>query len=323
MSFLSHASLFLAAIAIVWFFAGLLIESVNNVAKRFHQSGFTVAFFVLGFLTSISEISVMVNASLERSPQVSAGNVVGASLVILLFIVPMLAIVGNGIQLRNTLQKRNLGLALLVILLPVLLLLDGTVSRSDGLLCVLAYGTLLYFIRKQHAGSVKGVVKAVEKELVNSRTATVNDAVKILFGAGFIFLAGHLLVEEAVYFAGYFGVPSSIIGLIALSIGTNIPELVIAIRSILKKRQDIAFGDYLGSTVTNTLIFAFLPFLNGNFHVEPTEFAATAVIMALGFAGFYFAARSKNAISRAEGRWLLVAYAAFFGAQILNLIRLR
>ncbi len=321
MTILTHLLLFLLSAAIIWFFAGLLIDSVSRVAKRFHQSGFTVAFFVLGILTSISEISVMLNSTINKAPQVSAGNLSGASFVILLFLVPFLAIGGNGVQLRNTLTKQHLILALFVILLPTLLLLDGGVLISEGILCLLAYGTLLYFIRKQNPKSVPEIVEEVEEELVKKQRTTRSDFLKILGGAVFIFVAGNLLVNEAMYFSKILSVPASIIGLLFLSIGTNVPELVIAFRSILKKHKDIAFGDYLGSTLANTATFGVLAIFNRGFAVEASEFVFTAILMIIGFIAFYSFAVSKNKISRKEG-WLLISvYVLFVMVQFVNLVR--
>jgi len=113
--FFEHIILFLTSIGIVWFFSGLIVDAIDRMAARFHKSSFTVAFFVLGFLTSISEFSVMVNSTLAGAPQISAGNLSGASFIILLFIIPLLAIIGNGIQVKNTLPKKHLALVLAVI----------------------------------------------------------------------------------------------------------------------------------------------------------------------------------------------------------------
>ncbi len=307
---------------ITWYFAGLLIESINNVAKRFKQSGFTVAFFVLGFLTSISELSVMANSLLNGTPAISAGNLVGASFTILLGIIPVLAIVGGGIKLTNTLHKRNLGLALLVVAIPVLLLVDGDLTRTEGVVCIMAYATLAYFVRSQRQASLPEVIEEVEEDLVQRRRATTTDLLKITIGGIFIFGAGHMLVEETVFFSNLINIPTSLFGLIILSIGTNIPEIVIAIRSVLKKRTDIAFGNYLGSGVANTLVFGVLALSSGRILVEQSEFIISAVLMTVGLIGFYIAAQSGNKISRKEGMLLVCAYALFLIIQLMNLVRI-
>ena len=115
MSVLVHVIIFFASIAIVWFFAGILIDSVNSIARRYCRTGFFTAFFILGALTSISEFSVATNAALAGVPAVAVGNLVGASFVILLFVVPLLAAAGGGIVFNSAVSKRNLILMLLAI----------------------------------------------------------------------------------------------------------------------------------------------------------------------------------------------------------------
>lgn len=94
--------LFLVSAAAIWSLTGHLIESVDRFARRLRRSGFTIAVVVLGFVTSISELSVMLSSTFRSAPQVSAGNLVGASIVILLGLIPLLAILGNGVQLTRT-----------------------------------------------------------------------------------------------------------------------------------------------------------------------------------------------------------------------------
>lgn len=316
---LVHVVVFLFASTVIWFFAGTLIEAIERVARHFNKSGFTVAFFVLGLLTSISEISVATNATLEGVPGVSVGNLIGASLVILLFLIPFLAVISKGLQLRHILSPLNLQLALVAILIPVLFVVDGNVHRREGLLSLLVYITLLIAIRGQK-DSLKEV-KDIEEGLLERRKGTAGDILKILLGGTFIFVAGHFLVEQAVYFAGVLSVPGSLIGLILLSLGTNVPELVIAARSVFKKRKDIAFGDYVGSAAANTAIFGVLALSNGRFTVEASEFIFTGILMAAGLILFYLFARSKRELSRKEGLVLLGFYLTFLGVQIYNVIR--
>lgn len=321
-----HAMIFLVSAAIIWFFAGILIDSIDRVAKRFNQSGFTVAFFVLGLLTSISEISVMVNATITGTPQISAGNLSGASLVILLGIIPVLAIASNGIELKHTIRKNHLAYVLIAIAVPTLFLLDGSVELSEGVISILVYITMLYLLQRSNHHGVHKVLAEVEEELIDpahsrART-TLLDFGKIVVGAIFIFIAGHYLVEETVYFSKLFHVPASLIGLLLLSIGTNVPEIVVAVRSALRRRSDIAFGDYLGSALANTLIFGFLPILNGRFTIaEPSEFILTAVLMVVGFFALYNLTTSGRGLSRSEGKTLFFLYGVFLVGQVISFMR--
>jgi cation:H+ antiporter len=345
MTVLFHLLLFVVSSAVIWLLAGRLIEVVERLARRFRQSGFTVAFFILGFLTSISELSVMVNSTLTDAPQVSAGNLAGASLVLLLFLVPLLAILGNGIHLDNTLNQGQLALALIVTALPTLLLLGGSATLIDGVVCLLGYGLLLFLVRTR--GSSRGVaiddvddvieeaedvieevieeageiIEEVIEDLAEEPGRPVAEVFQIVVGAVLIFVAGNFLVEEAEYFSRLLNVPSSLIGLLVLSVGTNMPEIVIAVRSVRKGQTSIAFGNYIGSALTNVFLFGLLVLINGSFGVVRSEFVVTALLMAAGFSVFYLSARSQNRLSRLEGHLLIGFYVVFIALQAANLAR--
>ncbi len=310
--------IFLCSIGIVWYFAGVLIESVTHLSRRFNRTGFTTAFFLLGFLTSIGEFSVAINASIEGVPEVSVGNLIGASFVVLLLIVPLLAVLAGKVELRNTLSKRNLVLALAAIALPAVLVIDGTVTRVEGLFALLTYATLVWSIyrQKQEIPDAKAIMaKPFEK-----KRSFLADLGRIVGGGIMIFLASRVLVDQAVFFSLLIGAPTSLVGLVLLSLGTNVPEFVVAIRSVLKKKSDVAFGDYIGSATVNTFIFALLALVNGAFMFNAGETAGTTILLLIGLVIFFFFARSHSSLSRREGAILILFYAVFLGLQISALV---
>lgn len=318
MSLVSSIAILILSLSVIWFFAGVLLDSVGRLARRLRRSGFGTAFFVLGFLTSISEISVATNAGITGVPGVSAGNLVGASFVILLLIVPFLAVAGKGISLKGLVSKETLAFALMVIVLPALLLADGRVTMLEGVFAIFAYLALAYSIRHRPEAPESEVHIP---ESAGGRKALIIDLAKMLVGAVAIFVSAHFLVLQSVQFANALAIPSSLVGLILLSVGTNIPEIVIAVRAVLQKRKDIAFGDYLGSAAANVPIFGALALFTGGFTVESSEFVATALLFLVGLMLLYFFARSRSELSRKEGIVLLLFYAGFLLIQVVNLVR--
>lgn len=316
---IAHLALFLASLAIIWFFGGKLVDSINGLAHRLHQSSFRLAFFVLGIITSITEFSVMANATLGGVPQVSAGNLIGSSAVIFLLVIPFLAIRGGGIRLAHTLTSKQLVVALIAIFLPALLSIDGIVTPNDGLLCLLAYATLIYLMHPRFMAA-KPVVPEPDRPLdttpLGSFSAVAIDILRVVGGGVMIFLAARILIGETSFFSEFLGIPGSFIGLLVLSVGTNIPEIVIAVRAIQKKHSEIAFGNYLGSALTNTPLFGLLALMNGRFFVNAPEFVGTALIAFAGYAAFYAFSRSKNFISRSEGIILAALYGLFVTFQM-------
>ena len=322
MTITSHALAFLLALSVIWILSGAMIGAVDRVAKRYHKPGFAVAFFVLGMLTSVGEIAVALNATIEHAPQVSSGNLVGASIVIFLLIIPALALFARTVTLDHTMTWGNLLLTLCVVALPPLIALDGEVMRTEGFLVLLLYVALIYRIHKKRPfeETVQDTIEDVREEMMHTRHGTLRDGVYITVGAILIFLAGNVLVDESIFFTNLAHVPSSMAGLLVLSIGTNIPELMIGVRAALSRHSDIAFGDYLGSAAANTLLFSILPLVNGPFSIDTGEFAISFLILSIGLTLFFLFARTKNQLSRGEGAVMLALYLCFVVFQLCTVL---
>lgn len=309
-----HFLLFVAYLTIIWAAAGFSISSIDRLAKSLNRSSFAISFLFLGLLTSLSEMSVATNSLISQVPQISAGNLLGASAVIFLIILPFLAIFGKGVKLSFSFSKENLLLSLIVVLIPSIFVLDGVLTIGEGIIMIASYFILLYLIERRQ----KTIPEHLRQKIQSPARVNLTDISKIIGGAIFIFFAGKLLVDETIYLSQFMNVPPSIIGLLALSIGTNVPEIVIAIRAIAKKNKDIAFGDYIGSATVNTLIFGILILINGKFILARSEFAVVFIFSYFGLLLFYLFSRTKNEISVKEGIILGLIGILFFALQIIN-----
>jgi len=171
---------------------------------------------------------------------------------------------------------------------------------------------LFYFIEKR-----KGLLEKVRDRLFDGTVEGPLDLGKIFLGGTIIFLSSKILVDKTIYFANIFNFSSFLISLLLLAVGTNLPELSIAIESILKKHKEVAFGDYLGSAAANTFLFGFLTLINGSFTVKNSHFFLTFVFFLFGLSLFYLFSRSKKDISRQEGIALFLVYWLFLVIEIL------
>ena len=102
----------------IWLGTGLIVGSVDGLARKLKLSSFAVSFFILGLLTSIPETFVSYNAVANRNPEIFVGTLLGGIIVIFLFIIPVLAILGRGIRINHDLSTKNLLFALAVIAAP-------------------------------------------------------------------------------------------------------------------------------------------------------------------------------------------------------------
>ena len=99
--------------------------------------------------------------------------------------------------------------------------------------------------------------------------------------------------------------------MIVLSLGTNLPELSLAIRSVVSGKKDIAFGDYMGSASANTLLFGIFTLLSGGEVLSVNNFFKTFLFVAGGLVLFFVLSRSENTLSRRAGFILLALYLIF------------
>ena len=73
---------------------------------------------------------------------------------------------------------------------------------------------------------------------------------------GFVLLVkgADFFVEGASDIARKLGIPSIVIGLTIVALGTSLPELAVSVTAALKESNDIALGNVTGSNIMNLLV---------------------------------------------------------------------
>ena len=94
----------------------------------------------------------------------------------------------------------------------------------------------------------------------------------LIAGVILLVLSSDTAVEHSVDIASALGASPLIIGLVLVSIGTDLPEVVNSIMSSQMGHGDINVGDSLGSILAQiTLVLGLLPFFVGTFKVKKKE----------------------------------------------------
>lgn len=308
---ITNILLYFASFVAIWMGAGLIIQSVDQIAKKLKLSPFLISFFLLGLLTSIPETAVSFNSVIEKRPEIFVGTLLGGVVVIFMLIVPLLAIFGKGIFINHQLSRKNLLLALAVMAAPSLTVLDNRVTNFEGLCLMAFYGVLFYFIQRNH-----GIFDHEHKEVFSLKAYSFLDLVKVAAGIGIVFISSNYIVEQTIYFSSVFNIPAFYISLVILSLGANLPELSLGIRGVLSGHKDIAFGDYLGSASANTLLFGFFTVLNDGEVLTENSYFITALFIVIGLGMFYYFSKSERNISVKEGYMLLCVYIGFVAYEL-------
>jgi cation:H+ antiporter len=305
--------IFLGAFFFIWIGSGLIVSSADKISKTLNVSSFALSFCILGQLTSVPEYALGISAISAGDPEIMVGNLLGGIVVMFLFVIPLLAIFGNGVSIKNEFDRTRILASLAVIALPSFFMLDHKISILEAIVLIVSYGATLFLIQMKNGMFSKQAINAL-----GTRQYSFYDIAKVLIGISIVFLASNIAIDKTMYFSEVFSISPFYLSLIVLSIGTNLPELSLALRGVIQGKKDVAFGDYLGSAATNAFILGLLTLvLRGNI-VSVSGFHIVFIFTVLALTCFYFFARSDNKISRTEGFILLLFYILFILFELLR-----
>jgi cation:H+ antiporter len=233
--------------------ADRLVTGASGLARNFGISPLIVGLTIVGFGTSAPEMLVSAMASIRGNPSLAIGNAIGSNIANVGLILGLTAMI-YPLRVERITLRREFPILGLIMLLTLALVCNFSFSRSDGM--ILAVGLLLLV-----AGMVVLGMRAGESDpLAASLTEEVPEAMPTgtaigwtLLGLILLPLSAHILVSGAITMALIIGVSEAVIGLTIVALGTSLPELAAAAASAIKKEDDLAIGNILGSNMFNLL----------------------------------------------------------------------
>lgn len=227
----------------------LLVKNLSKIASFLRVSEFLVGFVIMAFSTSIPELFVGITAALEKNPALALGTVIGSNIVDLTLIIGIAIVLARGIDIKSKFMKRDAFYMFFIAALPMVLMLIGKrLSRMDGAILIAVFIGYTYFLIKERTRFRKAVEDGVKrKEIILSVFLFCISLVALFFSAEFV-------VKYATILAVELFLPSIIIGLFLIAIGTSLPELIFETRAVLTNHPDMALGNIIGSVVANSTL---------------------------------------------------------------------
>jgi len=239
-------------VLLVWS-ADRLVAGASALARNFGISALVVGVTIVGFGTSAPEMVVSALASLEGNPSLAVGNALGSNIANIGLILGLTCLVYPMSIDRSTCFREIPSLAA-VTALTALLMIDGSLSRLDGM--ILAGGLALFIGAMLYRGRREVDLDPATRALVNEISQDMNNRAATawtLVGLVVLPLSAQLLVTGAVGMASLLGVSEAVVGLTIVALGTSLPELAAAMASALRKEDDLCIGNILGSNLFNLL----------------------------------------------------------------------
>jgi cation:H+ antiporter len=136
-------------------------------------------------------------------------------------------------------------------------------------------------------------------------------ALLLVGGLALALVASDVAVSNTRALAAALGAPAFLVGVVLVSIGTDLPEIANSVAAHLQGEGDVNVGDSVGSTLTQyTLVLGLFPLVAATIAVRRSQ---AVVVSALTMAGLgltvWFV--SDGWLGRAEGAVLAAAWAVF------------
>jgi cation:H+ antiporter len=286
----------------------LFVRGSVGIAQWLRIAPGIIGATIAAFSTSSPELSVSINAAVAGKPQIALGDALGSNVVNVALILG-LALVLSGIRSSRQAVRRDFSVAVLVPILIGILLIDGVLSRVDGVLMLCAFlawlMTAVLQARKQRSAAPE--VPSGARQWISILWCCLG--MPLLVGAGV------LIVTGAKGIAASLGLDPFVIGATIVAVGTSAPELATTLVAKVRGHDEIGLGNILGSNIFNGL---FVIALAATIRPIVVDWRETTTALAFGLAALLLVLpRRDGMIPRRRGVLLLVLYGAYVAAVVV------
>jgi cation:H+ antiporter len=303
--------LFLASLALLLAAARLFTNSAERVGVALGMSPFAIGVLIVSTGTSLPELVSSLVAVRRGTSEIVVGNVLGANLSNLLFVMGAVAVAARrSIRLGEQYILIDLHFLLGSALLLALALRDGTLGRIEGGVLLLAYGVYVRYLMKEGRTEKDLTVGPHGGGQGRARRVSRVDVAILAATSALIYLGARSTISSLESLARQAGVAADIVALTLLSLGTTLPELVVSAAAARAGKPDVAVGNILGSCVFNALVVAGGAALVGPLTATPDMLGLPLPVFGASALFFYLITLDKR-VSRWEGIVLLLVYGLF------------
>jgi cation:H+ antiporter len=291
--------------------AGWLVDGASAVARHYRIPDLTIGLTIVAFGTSAPELVVNAVAAWQGHQDIVFGNIIGSNNFNLFIILGVAGVIAP-LTVQSGTVWREIPLSLGAAVILFLLVNDalwggtGTLSRMDGILLLALFAAFLLYVARQLRP------QPGRTEPAGSHTLPLKSWGLIVIGLAGLIAGGRMVVTHAVQIASLLGVSERIIGLTIVAAGTSMPELATSVVAAIKKNNDIAVGNIIGSNLFNILFI-----LGTSSLIRPVPydkaFNTGLYVMAAGTVLLFLAmfTGQKKKLERWEAGMLLLCYIAY------------
>ena len=313
--------LFIAGIVLVVSGAEWLINGSVAIAKRSGLSEYVIGATIVGIGTSMPELAVSFFAALRGNPDIAIGNVVGSNMANTCLILGITAVISPIVLTRQN-MRRDIPITFFVSLLLAAFAMDvllfgsevNLISRPEAIVLLILFGIYMWLNFKMDQKSGTDLADAGDKETEKpaGQMSIAKAVMLILAGLTSLVIGGNFFVESGTRIALKLGVSESLIAIAMMAVGTSLPELATCVIAAVKKNNQLALGNILGSNVANILLILGVSGTLTPLSINAQSFLSAMLLPASIFLLWLASAPwSRKTLGRLGGTVMLAAYVIY------------
>lgn len=312
----------IASLLVVIKTADIFVDNLVEIGKAKGISQVILGVTASAIGTSLSEFGSAMIAVLSGSPDLGVGVVIGSNIWNIAGILGISAFIAGVIKTGKEEIKRDGLMTLLtaLILLFFMLFMDSITALAGIILISVYVVYFLILIKKQKEHGIKDNRRGDGDDNDNRVTVKSHNLRKnvfmVLLSVTGLIVGCRIMVWSGVEIAQIMNIPTMIIGLFALGIGTSAPELVVTLSSAMKKLHKLSMGTVLGSNVFNILIGIGVPSLFVAIPVEKLSVTFDAPVMVLVTSLLLIMVYREMKLTRWAGLALIAIYIVYVMVRI-------
>ena len=299
---------FLAILVLVILFL-ILSLSADQVTKNLRALALKLGVpifmlgILLGVLTSLPEGAIAINAMFNKVQGLSIGNLLGGIVVMMSLILGLGVILNQ--EIKNDGRLGFLMLCFAYFLLPLVLALKGSLNYWDGLAII-----IMYFVLMSRLYASNHAPLGIKVSMMSEKKIT-RELFIVLGGIVLILLTSNFITDITADLLNKYDLSPFVIGLIFFPIGTNLPEITVAIASWRRKDKELSFSNLLGSSASNVLILGILVTIRTFPITQTYNYYVTFIFLIILSALLLIFYRSGKRLTLLEGVALILVYIIF------------
>lgn len=238
--------------------ADVLVQGSSNLALSYGVPLLIISLIIVSLGTSLPELFVSGLSSAQGETEISLGNVIGSNVANILLVLGVASLI-RPVRMKDPLADREILILGLITSVMFFFIVYGNFPVWVGALFLVGYIVYLFSLLKiarNERIKAKLESEAIEEieEIGIRKERPLISWIKVLLGFAGVLTGSEALIYSAVGIAEFFHVPSGIIALSLVAIGTSLPELATCVVASLRGSDAVSIGTIIGSNNFNILV---------------------------------------------------------------------